>query len=225
MNKHVWQVLISVGLLIVLGTATVSAFAEDEGRLTVNSDPTGAEVWVAGKFVGYAPVSTIITGNSMTNMRVEVPGNTYQVWRGAAYVPSGQEVSMNVTVYKKTQNAKEEGIIVVTSDVEGAKVYLDNSYYGSISGGTFSIDKVKLGLHFVEVSMDGYRSYSAMCEVPPKNIGTANTVANLQPLTGTPQETAATAAKTTVPPAPTKSPVGAVISILALLGAATALRS
>lgn len=226
MHKHILMAILCMFLIAACGVTTVSAFADNEARLTINSEPSGATVTVSGDFVGYTPVSTIIPGSAMVNLRVEVPGNTYEVWKGSAYVPAGQDVSMNVTVYKKTEGAKDTGVIVVTSGTEGAQVYLDNSYYGSIAAGSFSIDSVKLGLHSIEVKADGYNTYTALIEVQPKNFATANVVADLTPIpsgTGTPAP-ADTPGSTSVPPAPTKSPVWALLPILALLGAAAVLR-
>ncbi len=134
MRKQIFAALVCVCLLTVVGTAAVAGFESNEGRLTINSEPTGADVWVSGKFIGYAPVSTIVPGDSMINLRVEIPGNTYAVWRGSAYVPAGQDVSMTVPVSKKTESPKDSGIVVVNANVEGAEVYMDNSYYGTISG-------------------------------------------------------------------------------------------
>ena len=119
---------------------------------------------------------------------------------------------MNVTVYKKT---------------EGAQIYLDNSYYGTIVASSFSIDSVKLGLHSIEVKADGYNTYTALIEeVQPKNFATANVVADLTPV---PSGTDTTApswmhGSTSVPPAQTKSPVCALLPIFDLLGAVAVLR-
>lgn len=222
MKNYLLITILCVFLIAACGVTTVSAFADNEARLTINSDPTGATVTVSGKFVGYTPVSTIIPGDAMVNLRVEVPGNTYEVWKGSAYVPSGQDVSMNVTVYKKTEGAKDIGIVAV-SGTEGAQVFLDNSYYGTIADGSFNIDSVKLGLHYVQVKAEGYNDYSTLIEVMPKNFATANVVANLIPVssgTGVPTMAGASG----VPPAPTKAPVCAALPIIALLGAWAVLR-
>ncbi|MDV0442055.1 PEGA domain-containing protein [Methanorbis furvi] len=223
MKKQICIILISICLLASVGAAAVAAMESDEGRLTINSDPDGADVWVSGKFVGYAPVSVIVPGDAMINLRVEIPGNTYDIWRGSAYVPAGQDVSMTVPVSKKTEHSKDFGIVVVSSNAEDAEVYMDNSYYGKISGGSLSIDNAKLGLHYVQVKKDGYDDYAMMVDVKPKNLATANVVADLKSTAGAVTTTTA-AAGSTVPAAPTKAPVCALLPVLALLGAAAVVR-
>lgn len=214
--------ILCIFLIAACSCASVSAFSENEARLTINSELSGATVTVSGNFVGYTPVSVIIPGNSMVNLRVEVPGNTYEVWNGSAYAPAGQDVSMNVTIYKKTEGAQDIGVVVVTSDKEGAQVFMDNSYYGDMAAGRFSIDNVKLGLHYVVVKADGFSDYSALIEVNPKNFATASVVANLKPVSSGTDVPAGsgTPGSTVAPPAPTKAAVCTVLPIFALLGAA-----
>jgi len=226
MKKYLLTVLLCLFLIAVGGTNTVSAFAENEAGLTINSEPAGATVTVSGKLAGYTPVFTIIPGNAMVNVRVEVPGNTYEVWKGSAYVPSGRNVSMNVTVYKKTEGATDVGFVAV-SGTDGAQVFLDNSYYGTIADGSFNIDNVKLGLHYVQVKAEGYNDYAALIEVKPKNAATANVAAVLVPVSSGGADvptTAGTQSSATVPPAPTKSPVCAALPVIALLGVGAVLR-
>lgn len=225
MKKYLLTAVLCLFLIAACGVTTVSAFAENEAGLTINSEPSGATVTVSGKLVGYTPVFTVIPGDAMANVRVEIPGNTYEVWKGSAYVPSGQNVSMNVTVYKKSEGAKDVGLVSV-SGTEGAQVFLDNSYYGTIADGSFTIDNVKLGLHSVEVKADGYNEYATLIEVRPKNFATANVAADLVPVSsGTDvPTTAGTPLSTTVPPAPTKSPVCVVLPVIALMGAWAVLR-
>lgn len=222
MKKYLLTVLLCMFLFAVCGVSAVAAFAENEAGLTINSEPAGATVTVSGKLVGYTPVFTVIPGDAMANVRVEVPGNTYEVWKGSAYVPSGRNATMNVTVYKKTEGAKDIGLVAV-SGTEGAQVFLDNSYYGTIADGSLNIDNVKLGLHYVQVKAEGYQEYATLIPVMPKNFATASVVADLVPVSaGTDVPT--TAGTSGVPPAPTKSPVCAVVPVVALLGAWAVLR-
>lgn len=222
MKKYLLTVLLCVFLFAACGVSAVAAFAENEAGLTIYSEPAGATMTVSGKFVGYTPVFTVIPGDAMANVRVEVPGNTYDVWKGSAYVPLGRNVTMNVTVYKKTAGAKDAGLVAV-SGTEGAQVFLDNSYAGVVADGGLNLDNVKLGLHYVQVKAEGYQEYATLIEVVPKNFATAGVVADLVPVssgTGVPTS----AGTSGVPPAPTKSPVCAVLPVIALFGAWAVLR-
>ncbi len=221
MNIRITQLILCTLLCALLCVSAAAAFDEKtEGRLTITSDPDNADVWISGEFIGYTPCSTIVRADSAVNLRIEKHGGNYQLWQGSAYVPAGQDVSFNATLYKKTETARSTGIIAVSANIEGADVYMDNSYMGKITGGNYNIDQAKLGLHYIVVKMDGYTDYTTMAAVNPKNMATTNIAATLTPLgTTTPAATEAQPATATVPPAPTKSPVCACLPLLAIIGA------
>jgi hypothetical protein len=77
--------------------------------------------------------------------------------------------------------------------------------------------------NYVQVKAEGYQEYATLIEVVPKNFATAGVVADLVPVssgTGVPT----TGGTSGVPPAPTKSPVCAVLPVIALFGAWAVLR-
>ena len=43
---------------LVLSTLTVTAYAVEEGSLTVTTDPEGVEVWLDDKYVGDSPIES-----------------------------------------------------------------------------------------------------------------------------------------------------------------------
>jgi len=190
-------------LCVMLAIPAVLA-DEPASKLTIDSIPGGADVRVSDMFVGYSPVTVEVAGGSTVSVLVQRHGGSYDIWRGAVYVPKGEHITYTARLYLTEDKIRTTGYLSVRSNTEGAEVYLDNGYIGTITNGTLARDEVKLGLHQVVVRKDGYMGYTDLVEVKPKNIATTNVDAVL-----TPFATAATPVPTTmtVPSAPTKTPV------------------
>ena len=69
------------------------------------------------------------------------------------------------------------GRIIVTSQPQGAKVYLDNAYKGVTP---LNLDRVNSGQHHIKLAMTGYQDWSNYISVPPSQTRTVST--NLIPL-------------------------------------------
>lgn len=209
---HIFLALV----LIISSAGFATALESGEGRLTINSVPEGADVWLSGEFIGYTPVTDIVRADSSLSLRIEKHGGNYQIWKGTAYVPEGESVSYTANLYLKTETARETGIIIVSSTVEGAEVYMDNSFVGYITNGACHIDNAKLGVHSIAVKKDGYYDFTSMAEVNPKNVATTNIVANLEPVSPSAPVTTKTGK---APASPTKAAAGVLIPFFSLLGA------
>lgn len=216
--NHIAKIILCL-LFAAFLVGTVSAFDENtEGKLTINSVPDGAEVWLAGEFIGYTPVTDIVRADGAINLRIDkIPGN-YQSWRGSVYVPAGQSVSFAANLYSTTEPAKDTGIIIVSSTVEGAEVYMDNSFAGYITNGAYHIDNAKLGLHYIVVKKEGYHDFSSMAEVNPKNKATTNIIAEMVSINSA--EPVTTGHTSSVPTSPTKAAAFGLFPLAALLFAA-----
>ncbi|MDR0980664.1 MAG: PEGA domain-containing protein [Methanocalculaceae archaeon] len=200
---------------------------EPVSKLTIDSIPGGADVRVSDMFVGYSPVTVEVAGGSTVSVLVQRNGGSYDIWRGSVYVPKGEHITYTARLYLTEDKIRTTGYLSVRSNAEGAEVYLDNGYIGTITNGTLARDEVKLGLHQVVVRKDGYTGYTDLVEVKPKNIATTNVDAVLVPVSSGGADvptTAGTQSSATVPPAPTKSPVCAVLPVIALLGVGAVLR-
>lgn len=192
--------LILTAVLILLCIQSVSA-EEGKSYLTIDSIPGGADLHIANSFVGYTPEKVEVPGGGTVAVTVQRHGGGYEVWSGSVYVPKGEEVTYMVRLYKTEDRPQKVGYLVVNSPVEGAEVYLDNGYIGTITDGSVMKDEVRLGRHYVQVLKDGYHEFSTFVEVIPKNMETANVYASLQPVV---DKTPATISSVP-PPAPTKS--------------------
>lgn len=188
----------------IICTAPAVLAAEPISKLTIDSIPGGADVRVSDQFAGYSPVTVEVSGGTTVSVWVQRHGGGYDIWKGSVYVPKGEHITYTAKLYRTEDKIRTTGYLSITSGVNGAEVYLDNGYIGTISGGPLTKDEVKLGLHQIVVQKEGYTTYTDLVDVKPKNIATTVITADL-----TPFATAATPvpATTTVPPAPTKATV------------------
>ncbi|MCZ9312553.1 MAG: PEGA domain-containing protein [Methanocorpusculum sp.] len=193
-------------VLLCVMFAVPGVFADESvSKLTIDSIPGGADVRVSDMFVGYSPVTVEVAGGTTVSVWIERHGGGYDIWKGSVYVPKGEHITYTAKLYRTEDKIRTTGYLSVGSNAEGAEVYLDNGFIGTITNGTFVRDEVKLGLHEVVVQKDGYATYTGLVEVKPKNIATTSVDATLMPFA-----TAATPVPTTaasVPPAPTRTPV------------------
>jgi len=89
------------------------------GMLSVTSEPSGADIYLKGKFVARTPhtLSNIVPGEVV--LRIEKKG--YEEWTTSAFIqPNGQEV-VDVVLKEKI------GKLTIVSNPEGAAVYLAKS--------------------------------------------------------------------------------------------------
>ncbi len=196
--------LICLILAVMLFAMPAVTADEPVSKLTVDSIPSGADLRVSDQFVGYTPTTVEVPGGSTVSVMIQRHGGSYDIWRGSIYVPKGEHVTYTAKLYRTEDKIRTTGYLMVTSDREGAEVYLDNGYVGSIANGMFAKDEIRLGLHQVVVQKAGYMTYTDLVEVLPKNVATTNVVADLTPLSTAVPPVPVTE---TVPPAPTKSPV------------------
>ena len=123
------------------------------GTISVSSSPSGANVYLDGKFRG-TPTQTI-GGLTAGSYFVELTKPGYQDWTGSVRVYAGQITSTSPTLVPV--QSPTTGALSVTSNPSYAAVYLDGIYEGQTAPGTpFIISGVSAGSHTVMVSLTGY---------------------------------------------------------------------
>lgn len=206
-------VYLTLTIILILLFALPAAAEEEKSYLTIDSIPSGSDLYVSGTFVGYTPLKVEVPGGQTVSITIQRHGGDYAVWSGSVYVPKNEEISYTAKMYRTSDRMPNVGYLIVNSDTEGAEVYLDNGYIGTITSGIVEKDEVRIGIHRIYVMKEGYIPYEELVQIKEKNIETTNVIANLQQETTTaiPTETAS------VPPAPTQSSMP--ILGLILLGA------
>jgi PEGA domain len=139
----------------ITGPPVISTLPGGEtGYFSINSIPSGGDVYFDGVFVGEAPVPVPVstTGNPQHTIKVTLPG--YQTWENVynGNPGAGQTITITATLIPSTNS----GQIQVTSYPSGATAVLDRSQ-SRITPATFS--NVPVGNHEISVYLSGYQTY------------------------------------------------------------------
>ncbi|MGC9064421.1 MAG: PEGA domain-containing protein, partial [bacterium] len=123
---------------------------EAVGGLVVNSNPSGATVYLDNQSIGNTPIvlSNIKTGSHI--LRLNYPGYGDRQ-RTIIIRPHQYEYVMETFMPQVNM-----GSLYIDSAPRGASLYLDDSYQGETP---LRIDFVPIGVHTIRLSKDGYRDY------------------------------------------------------------------
>ena len=126
------------------------------GTLDVNSNPTGAAVYVDGNYQG---VTQTQIGNLYPGQHsVTLIKAGYQDWTGTASIASGVTTYLNPTLVKNPQ--PQYATVSISSSPAGANVYGDGVYIGQTrSGSPLVFTQVKPGIHTLLLTKSGYQDY------------------------------------------------------------------
>ncbi len=125
------------------------------GSLTINSNPSGAYIYMDGVYKGQTPLTLSSVAARSHNVELDLSG--YYDWATTVSVTSGVTRYVNAQL---TALPSSTGSIAVDSNPAGASVYLDGKLQGATSStGTYTIQNVAVGSHTVAVTMSGYQDY------------------------------------------------------------------
>jgi hypothetical protein len=117
------------------------------GSLRIDTDPSGAEVFVDSARKGTAPVFVEHITPGKVRVRAEMKG--YDPKEELAWARAGKETRLTLVLEKTVQ----EGIVAVRSRPEGARWYLDGAYVGVTPK---ELDGVNEGRHVITIRKAGY---------------------------------------------------------------------
>ncbi len=122
--------------------------------ISIDSDPSDSVIYLDGEKVGMTPdiLRSIIPGTH----EVEVRKDGYEVWSEIVNIESDEEKTLSATLEIKA------GSISIKSDPAQAKIFLDGDEVGVTP---VILKSVIPGTHEVEVSMDGYESWSQIVDI------------------------------------------------------------
>ncbi|HEX7022533.1 MAG TPA: PEGA domain-containing protein [Trueperaceae bacterium] len=116
------------------------------GTIDINSNPSGATVYVDEQFVGYTPVTYGTTSGTHT-IRVERSG--YSPFQTQVNVPGGNTVQVNASLSPVVRN----GTVYFQSQPSGAQVYVDGNFVGTTPTGQITLAQ---GNYQARFSLPGY---------------------------------------------------------------------
>ncbi len=142
------------------------------GSLSISSNPSGAEAYVDGQFVGYTPLTY---GTRSGSHSVEVRLSGYDTYSTSVNVPGGQTASVTAGLVSTVRN----GSVNFTSNPSGAEVYVNSQYVGVTPTGSFSYPQ---GTYTALFRLGGYNDVSLSFSVSANSNQTVR--ADLAPVAG-----------------------------------------
>jgi Domain of unknown function (DUF4384)/PEGA domain len=142
------------------------------GNVGITSNPSGAEAYIDGQFVGYTPVTF---GTRSGTHTVEVRLSGYDTYSSSVNVPGGQTASVNAGLVQTSRN----GSVTFNSNPSGAEVYVNSQYIGTTPTGAFSYAE---GSYTAQFRLGGYNDVSLSFNVTRNSNQTVR--ADLAPVAG-----------------------------------------
>jgi len=123
------------------------------GSISINSSPTGAEVYLDGKFIGITSEDTPLQIGNMLEGRYQLKfiRGGYFDWEGEISVLAKMDRSVNVSLTAKP------GSMNIYSDPDSAEIYVDNNFMGVTP---MSFKKVAEGEHEIRLYKKNFREWT-----------------------------------------------------------------
>jgi hypothetical protein len=152
----------------------------EQGYFSINSIPSGGDVYFDGSFWGETPVIVTVstTGNPTHNIRISLPG--YEEWSSTYNGNPGAGQTIQITA--QLSPSAQTGNIQVVSTPSGAMVTLDRSQSANTP---YTFYNIPVGTHEVSVYMSGYQTWYSSLNVNEKQTSYVNAVLQSVVTTGT----------------------------------------
>ncbi|MGL4611117.1 MAG: PEGA domain-containing protein [Trueperaceae bacterium] len=142
------------------------------GSISVTSNPSGAEAFIDGQFVGFTPLTY---GTRSGNHNVELRLSDYDTYSTSVNVTGGQVTNVNANLVQTVRN----GTVTFTSNPNGAEVFVNSNYVGTSPTGNVTYPQ---GSYTAEFRLSGYNTTSLTFNVTANSNQTVR--ADLAPLAG-----------------------------------------
>ncbi len=142
--------LAGVGLGLVLLVGGYLLLREPSRELSIDSQPSGAEVFLDGKALGRTPLRQVVVKGKVDLLRVEKPDFMPEE---VHLRPEDREIGLNLEA--------APFVVAVASEPPGAEVFLD----GTTKGHTpLSVEVPGDGTHQLRLTLEGYQPWSVIPE-------------------------------------------------------------
>ncbi|HWQ67744.1 MAG TPA: PEGA domain-containing protein [Methanospirillum sp.] len=145
-------------------TPTSTPIGGGTGWFSVDSSPSGADVYFDGSYYGSSPIMVKVMTTATPSHTLLVRMNGYQDYTMDLPYNPGQD--QTVPLYIRLTPLNQYGSILVTSSPSGALATLDSGQQ-YLTSCTFT--QVLPGTHTISVSLSGYQTYTVRVQV---NAGT-----------------------------------------------------
>ncbi len=141
--------------------------APNKGTVDFQSSPSGAAIWLDGKWVGQTNLkTTIFEGYHI--VRYYLSG--YQTYEREFYMQSGSTVVIPATLVPLAPPS-QPGRVTVNSVPSNAQVFLDGSFRGMTP---ITINQVSVGTHTLLLRLSGYQDFQTTFTLSSGEHRTAN---------------------------------------------------
>lgn len=150
------------GLPITEARAKAAAYQKSPptgyGYLSVTSDPSGAAVYVDSERIGETPITRWRGKVKKYFLRVDISG--YNTYAEDVYLKDNQttNVTVNLTAAVRPTSSGtgvlREGTLILTTNVEGATIFIDNRYYDTAPR---NITGLSPATHELKLRKTGYK--------------------------------------------------------------------
>lgn len=142
------------------------------GSLRVESDPSGAKVFLDNDYKGETPLNLKEISVGQYSLKLILSG--YEEYNSTIAILPILTVKLSVDLVPEPQAQDAYGSIAVNSNPQEARVYLDNAYKGQTP---VNLRELPVGRHTVKLLLPGYQEWSREITVSPSQ--TARISANL----------------------------------------------
>lgn len=150
----------------------------EQGYFSINSIPSGGDVYFDGTFQGETPVVVTVstTGNPSHTIKITLPG--YEQWTST--YNGNPQPGQTIPITAQLSPSAQTGNIQVVSSPSGAMVTLDRSQSANTP---YTFYNIPVGTHEVSVYMSGYQTWYSSLNVNEGQTSYVNAV--LQPVVTT----------------------------------------
>lgn len=135
---------------------------EETGKLSFNSTPSGAEVYLNDRYAGKTPLIMEHVHAGEYLARVELPG--YQIWTRTIQINPNQTNFIHANLI----SIQRYGSIAIRCNEDSARIYLDGQFKGlTEKNRNVLIEQISEGLHEIRVTLSGYNDWWQRVEVKP----------------------------------------------------------
>ncbi len=172
-NKNAKILLLTFFIIFLCLVIGSSSHAQQlrYGSLSVNSNPSGARVFLDNQYKGDTPLNLKDVPVGQYSIKLELPG--YEEWNSSvAVLPI---LTVKITADLVPQAKPAFGSIAVNSNPQGARVYLDNAYKGQTP---VNLRDIPVGRHAIKIVLPDYQEWNS--EIAVTTSQTARIFADLE---------------------------------------------
>jgi DNA-binding transcriptional regulator YhcF (GntR family) len=154
-----WVSEITVSSSRVLRVSADLKSQEEQGSISINSDPQGADIYLDDKYEGLTPLNLQDIASGEYEVKISLPG--HEEWVEEVTVSP----SRTARVYAELESRPDYGSIAIYCDQKDAKVFLNGTYKKTITKTPTVLEEIESGNYEIVIIKDGFRAWVQDIEV------------------------------------------------------------